>query len=96
MNLFTKHKQTHRLREKLMVPRREEWGKGQLGSWEEDVHTAVFKMDNQQDLMVRHRELSVTWQPGWEGVGGEWVHVHARLCRSPEMITALLVNYTPI
>jgi len=32
MNLFTKQKQTHRLREKLMVPSGED-GEGYLGSW---------------------------------------------------------------
>ena len=34
-----------------------EWGRGwELGS---DVHTAVFKMDNQQGPTVMHREVSL-------------------------------------
>ena len=50
MNLFTKHKQTHRLREPIYSCQgvRNE-GKGELGSLESAcTHRAIFKMDNQQ------------------------------------------------
>ena len=48
-NLFTKYKQTHRFREQIYGSR--EWGGGgrdRLGVWDWHVHTAVFKIDNQQ------------------------------------------------
>ena len=41
-----------------------------------------------------------TWQPGWEGSLGEWIHVYVWLSHlalsAPETITALLLSYTPI
>ena len=43
MNLFRKQKETHRLREQIY---------GCL-----TVHTAIFKMDNQQGPTVEHIEL---------------------------------------
>ena len=64
MNLFTRQKQIHRLREQTHGC----WGKG----WEEGigglgwtllyivifkVHVAIFKMDNQQGSTVEHEEL---------------------------------------
>ena len=48
-------------------------GKGQ-GLWEGHVHTAIFKMDNQQGptYCIAHESLLYTmWQPGWEGSLGE-------------------------
>ena len=43
--------------------------KDSQGVWNGHVHTAVFKMDNQQGPTVHHREflLNVMWQPGQEG-----------------------------
>ena len=35
------------------------------------MHTAVFKMDNQQALTVQHMELSAMDLPGWEGCWGK-------------------------
>ena len=43
-----------------MVARRgvgEDEGKEYLGSWDRHVHTAIFKMGNQQGPTVQHREL---------------------------------------
>ena len=59
MNLFTKQKETHRLREQIY---------GCLM-----VHTAIFKMDNQQGPSVQYIEfcsilynnLTVTRGEGW-------------------------------
>ena len=32
------------------------------------MHTAIFEIDNQQDLRIAQgTQLSVMWQPGWEG-----------------------------
>ena len=35
----------------------EDEGKEYLGSWDRHVHTAIFKMGNQQGPTVQHREL---------------------------------------
>ena len=51
MNLFTKQKQTHRLREQTYGY----WGKGErarLGGWDWHIHTAIFKIDKQQGPTV--------------------------------------------
>ena len=46
------------------------------GPWGGHVHTAIFKMDNQQGPTVGIL-LSVTWQPGWEWYLGEnGLHVY--------------------
>ena len=31
------------------------------------IHTAIFKMDNQQGPIVQGTLFNVMWQPGWEG-----------------------------
>ena len=79
MNLFTKQEQTHRLiQNELMVAKEEGWGGGDSqGVWDGHVHTAIFKMDNQQGPNVQHRKLClmlklcVTWQLEWDGSLGE-------------------------
>ena len=64
------------------------------------VHTAVFKMDNQQGPTVRHRELCpvLTWQPGWEWNLREngYMYMYESLCCPPEAVTTLLIGYIPI
>ena len=50
MNFLTKQKDTHRLRTKLLVVamgRMDGWG-----VWDGHVHTATFKMDDQQGPTV--------------------------------------------
>jgi len=48
MDLLKKIKQTHRLREQPYVNQQErKKGKDSYGVWNQHVHTAVFKMDNQ-------------------------------------------------
>ena len=54
MNLFTKQKQTHRLREGTYDY--QGWrvgGRDRLGVWDWQVYTAVFKVDNQQGLLAQ-------------------------------------------
>ena len=56
MNLFTKQKQTHRLREwingcQAKREGREAWEE-EMGSWDWHVYSAMFKMDNQQGPTV--------------------------------------------
>ena len=53
MNLLSKLKEIHRLREETYSCWRGKNGrKGQLGNRDGQVHTAVFKMDNQQGPTV--------------------------------------------
>ena len=53
MNLFTKQKQTHRLREQTYGHQRVRVeGRDRLGVLDWHVHTAIFKMDNQQGPTV--------------------------------------------
>ena len=41
------------------------------------VYTAIFKMDNQQGSATAHgTQLSVIWQPGWEGSLGANGHLY--------------------
>ena len=65
------------------------------------MHTAVFKMDNQQGLTVQHMEFSSTLCGSLDG-SGVWGRIDPCICMaeslrcSPEMITILLISYTPI
>ena len=56
-------------------------GRNSLGVWDGHVHTAIFKMDNQQGPTVSHMELCsvcvATWKRG--EFGGEGIHVYAWL-----------------
>ena len=75
-------------------------GRDIQGVWDSHVHTAIFKMDNQQGLncIAQGTLLNVMWQPGWKGSLGE---NRTRLCMAesvccpPEIITSL-IDYTPI
>ena len=49
MNFLTKQKETHRLRKQTYGCQEE----GIMGVWEGHVHTAIFKTDNQKDLLYR-------------------------------------------
>ena len=61
------------------------------------MHTAIFEIDNQQDLRIAQgTQLSVMWQPGWEGSLGRMdpcMCVDEPLCCSPEMIPTLVISY---
>ena len=53
INLFTKQKQTHRLREGTYgYQGGRVGGRDSQGAWDRHVHTAIFKMDNQQGPTV--------------------------------------------
>ena len=54
-------------------------GKDSYGVWDGHVHTAVFKMDNQQGPTVLHRELCSMLCGSLDGKGvGEngYMHMH--------------------
>ena len=52
-NLFTKQKQTHRLRKQTYGSQRGKWwGRDKLGAWDSHTHTTIYKIDNQQGLTI--------------------------------------------
>ena len=50
MNLFTKQKQTHRLREQIYSYWRKGGGRDRLGVWDWHIHTAIFKITSKDPL----------------------------------------------
>ena len=54
MNIPTKQKEAHQLREQTYGCR---GGRIVKGVWDGHVHTVTFEMDNQQDPTVQHRAL---------------------------------------
>ena len=74
--------------------------KGQ-GVWDGHVHTAVFKMENQQGPTVEHRELCVVLCGSLDG-RGVWgrtdtcISMAESLCCPLETITTLLISYIPM
>ena len=70
------------------------------GLWDGPVHTAVFKMDNQQGPTVQQGNSAQCYVAAWidEELGGEWIHVHygeVSLLSTCTVIT-LLISHTPI
>ena len=70
--------------------------------WNQHVHTAIFKKDNQQGPTVQHRELCLML---WGSLGvprGVWGRMDPCICMaeplpcSPETVIALLIGYTPV
>ena len=41
---------------KLMATKEKRQGRDKLGAWDENIHTAIFKTDNQQGPTVQHRD----------------------------------------
>ena len=56
----------------LLILKRDIWG-----ICCQRVHTAVFKMDNQQGPTLLHRELCSVYVAAWMGgaFGGEWLYL---------------------
>ena len=65
------------------------------------VHTAVFKMDNQQGPTVQPWNSAQCYVPALFGMGVQGrrdicMCMTRSLCCSPETTTTLLIGYTPI
>ena len=53
MNLFTKQKQTYRYQKQTYGYQRGNMrGRDKSGSWDEHIHTTIYKTDNQQGPTV--------------------------------------------
>ena len=104
MNLFTKQKQSHRLREQTYgygyEGQGEGWGKGIVREF--GMYTLLYlKWITNRDLLYstgNSVQYYLAAQVAGE-LGGEWIHVYvwlSALCCAPETITTLLIAYTPI
>ena len=64
------------------------------------MHTAIFKMDNQQGPTVQHREFCSMLCGSLDG-RGLWERMDSCICMAesfcclPVTITTLLIDYTP-
>ena len=100
MNLFTKQKQTHRLREQLWLPGGKP-GEGQIGSLGLTCTPTIFKIDNQQGPTVQHRELCSIFcnnlnRKRIQKRTDTCIRITESLCCTPETNTTVLINYVPI
>ena len=94
MNLLAKQKQTHRLRKQIYGY---QGGRDSYGVWDQHIHTAIFKMDNQQGPTKQHRELCsvLCGSLNGRGVQGKMdtcLCMAESLCCSPETIITLLIG----
>ena len=99
MILFTKQKQTHRLREGTYgYQGRKDGGKGAFGI---DMYTLVYvKWITKKDLLYSTENSAQCYVAGW--MGWEfWGRIDIcirraeSLCCAPETSTTLLISYTP-
>jgi len=76
-------------------------GRDSWGLWEGHVHTAIFKMDNQQKPILWHMELCSVLCASLDGRGA-WGRMDTCICMaeyphcSPKTITMWLIDYIPI
>ena len=98
MNLVTKQKQTHRLREQIYACQQGRTGaRERKGVWDGHLHTAKFKMNSQQAPTAQRRELcpALCGILDGRGVWGRMdtcVCMAESLCCLPETLTALLIS----
>ena len=68
----------------LWLPGGRVGGRDSQGVWDRHVHTAIFKVDNQQDLLYSTGNSAQCYVAAWMGgeFGGEWIHVYVWLSSS--------------
>ena len=100
--LIYKQNQTHRLGEQTYGRHGGRMGeRDSQGIWDQHVHTAAFKMDNQQCPSVQHMELCSMLCGSLDGKR-EWVRMDTYICMAeslccpPETITPQLIGYDPM
>ena len=102
--LCPKYTQNHlkiKYQKYTLFPRGKDGGRNSQVVWDCHVHTAIFKMDNQQGPTVQHREHCSMLCGSLDGRGVWWrmdtcIRMAESLCYPPETITTLLIGYTPI
>ena len=98
MNIFAKQRQTCRLRE-LMVMEGRVGERDRPGVWDGYVHTAKFKIENQQGPTVSHRELSsilCNYLFGKRKDVCVCIHIKLNHFAIYLKLTTLLINYSPM
>ena len=73
MSLFTKQKQTHKLRERTCVVRGEGWREGIVREFGIVMYTLLYLKWTTSKVLLHSTENSVNavWQSEWEGTWGE-------------------------
>ena len=99
MNLFTKQKQTHRLREQTYgYQEGRAASRDRLGALDWHVHTAIFRIDKQQGPTMQHRDHcsvlcdDLNGKQIWQRIDA-FICISGSLCCTSETNTPLLVNY---
>ena len=77
MNIFTKEKQTHR-EQTYGYQGGMMWGGDSQGVWDGRVHIAIFKMDNQQNLLYIAQGTLLNYVAACMGgeFRGEQIHLY--------------------
>ena len=88
------------LKNKLMVVGGKDWGRDSQGVLDGHVHTAIFKMGNQQRPSIAYGTLlnisgSQDERGVWERMD-TYICITESFCFPPEIITRLVVCYTTI
>ena len=60
MNLFTKQKQTHRLRKQIYRYQKGKVRRNKLGVWDQHIHTITYKIENKHKEIL-YRELYIQY-----------------------------------
>ena len=97
VNLLTKQKKTHRLREWTYGCQEEGWGEGIVRAFGMDTYTMPY-LKWITNYIAQGTLLNIMWQLGWEGVLGKMdtcIYMTESLHCSPETVIALLNSYTP-
>ena len=76
-------------------------GRDSWGLWDGHVHSVIFKMENQKDLLYSTGNSARRYAAALMGgeFGEEWIHVLCvaeSLCCPPETIPTLFTDYIPI
>ena len=85
----------------LWLPGGKMRGTDSQGIWDRHVHTAIFKIDNQEGPPIQHRELSSMLCGSLDDRGiwkrmDTYLFMDEILCSPPKTITKLLSGHTPI
>ena len=67
MNLFTKQNETHRHRKQTYSYQGEGRRRDKLGGWDQQIHTAMYKIGNQKDLLCRTRNYKQYFVIAYKG-----------------------------
>ena len=84
MSLFTKQKQTHRYRKQTYDYQRGKGkGRDKLGVWDQQIHTTVYTINNNKDLLYSTWDYIQYLVTTYNGKASEVVHLKlTQYCKS--------------